>query len=261
MIFMIFILSIAFTNGFSMNGINIHKKMYNNKVIKIYEPKGIPTNDLDSIIFFTGGNSIIPADIYSTFINYLVDFNYSVSVVSNNIDSTCSYLRDIKNKYSKFHFLSHSSGTSNAIEVSNRFLNTDKAIFLDPVDNSRFIKTLNNDLIGLKDILVITAEKSYDWSIFPFKIPFIPAFRLDIEKLKNKNSDINVNYVSSYDNGHTDVLDSLWSDLMHSTISKGTDDRSEDNLNNYKRWLVIQIHNFICGLDTNNTDNENFYLD
>lgn len=240
-------------NGYNLNFMNVDKKMYNGKVIKVYEPNNLKSNQMDSIIFFTGGNSIIPGDIYSTFISYLVDYNYSISVVSNNIDSTCSYLRDIKNKYNCFYFLSHSSGATNAIEASNRFLNVEKAIFLDPVDNTKLIKSNGkNEIFGLRDLMIITAEKSYEWSIMPFKVPFIPAFRLDTKQIEKDNPNVNIKYVNAYDNGHTDVLDSLWSDLMHSTFSKGTDDRSEENLNKYRKFLVNEIHNFIYNNDSGN---------
>lgn len=252
--FIAIFVSIINTDAYNLNFMKVDKKMYNRKVIKVYEPNTLKSVEMDSIVFFTGGNSIIPGDIYSTFIGYLVDYNYSVSVVSNNIDSTCSYLRDIKNKYNNFYFLSHSSGATNAIEVSNRFMDVEKAIFLDPVDNTKLIKMGKNEIYGLRDLLIITADKSYEWSVMPFKVPFIPAFRLDTKDIGKKNPDVNIKYVNAYDNGHTDVLDSLWSDLMHSTFSKGTEDRSEQNLNRYRKFLVDEIHKFICDDATDVSD-------
>ena len=36
--------------------------------------------------------------------------------------------------------------------------------------------------------------------------------------------------------GHSDILDKPWSDFMHNTISRGSVDRDDEVLNQYKRW-------------------------
>ena len=51
--------------------------------------------------------------------------------------------------------------------------------------------------------------------------------------------------MSAEDYGHSDILDSLWSDLMHATISKGNENRDQQNLDNYHLWLAGEINNFI----------------
>ena len=141
---------------------NIYKKKYNNKIIKIYEPENIEKIHLDCLLFFTGANSFIPADIYNNFISSLVDYKYSVSVLPNDLQASYEYIRTIENEYSSIIPMAHSSGCVNAINLANNFKNIEKAIFLDPVDNSKLFNVFNNiqneKLFYLKDLLIITAE-------------------------------------------------------------------------------------------------------
>ena len=71
MLYLFLISLLPFINCFAINNINVYKREYNNKVIKVYEPKNVEKKDMDALILFTGANSLIPADIYSNFINYL----------------------------------------------------------------------------------------------------------------------------------------------------------------------------------------------
>lgn len=235
--------------------INTQKYEYNSQVIKVYEPKLLDKKDMNAIVFYTGANSLIPADIYSNFIRSLNNYNFSVSVVTNNNDATIEMLYNIKDEYKEIIPLTHSSGYVNAIQTIQKQKNIKKAIFLDPVDNSGLINTNvlnfldNNDKMNIKyleSILILNAEKSYKGSIFPkLEIPFIPAFGLDIKKFEKKYPDLNVEKVSANDFGHSDVLDSLWSDLMHVTLSKGNENRDQDNMNEYANWLSEKIYNFV----------------
>ena len=228
---------------------NIYKKKYNDKIIKVFEPTNIDKKNLDSLLFFTGGNSLIPADIYTCFISSLVDYKYSVSVLPNDLQASYEYIKDIQNNYSSITPIAHSSGCVNAINTINNFYNIKKSIFLDPVDNSKLFNIFNNiqdeKLFYLKDLLIITAEKSYQWSLAPICFPFIPAFRLDIMKLLNLKSDLNIQYIEAEQHGHCDILDPMWADIMHQTISKGHYNRTYANLYSYHNWLAQQIHNFI----------------
>jgi hypothetical protein len=104
----------------------------------------------------------------------------------------------------------------------------------------------------LKNILIINAEKSYKWSIFPeFNIPFIPGFRLTEKKLTSINNGLDISCKSAEEYGHSDILDSIWSDFMHKTVSKGLDDRSDEQLEKYHIWLAKTINEYI------NNDNSN----
>ena len=237
---------------------NIYKKKLNNKIIKIYEPENIENNNDECILLFTGANSFIPADIYNNFISSLVDYKYSVSVLPNDYKASYKYIKSIENKYSSIIPIAHSTGCVNAINLCNNFKNIEKLIFLDPVDNSKLFNEFNDiqnkKLSYLKDLLIITAEKSYKWSLDPFIIPFIPAFRLNIKNLLSLKSDLNIEYIKSEEHGHCDILDPLWADLMHGTIAKGVDNRDYKNLKLYHIWLAKQIHNFIF-----KDENENNY--
>ena len=238
---------------------NIYKKKFNDKIIKIYEPENIDKKNIECLLFFTGANSYIPGDIYNNFISSLVDYKYSVSVLPNDLQGSYEYIKSIENNYSSLVTISHSSGCINAINLANNFKNIKKAIFLDPVDNSKLFNIFNNiekdKLFYLEDLLIITAEKSYKWSLNPFIIPFIPAFRLNMKKLLSLKSNLNIKYIESEEHGHCDILDPLWSDLMHGTIAKGTNNREYKNLQMYHIWLTQQIHNFIF-----KDENENNYL-
>jgi len=271
--------------------INIYKKTYNDdNYVKIYEPKNIAKKDLTSLIFYTGANSLIPGDIYSNFIRTLNNYNFSVIIVSNNNDVTDELLYDIRDEYKEIVPMAHSSGFVTAVQTFNKQKNINKAIFLDPVDNSKLINNklfdfMNNDIYKLnylKNVLILNAKKSYpqeldfsqfklfdfskmedlsqtnkskmiyEWSLFlenfklpEFNMPFIPFFALDMKKLQKFNLNLNVKKIEAEDYGHSDILDTLWSDLMHATLSKGSDNREQENLDEYHHWLSQQIYDFL----------------
>ena len=233
--------------------INIYKKNYQNEVIKVYEPELIDKKNMNAIVFYTGANSIIPADVYSNFIQSLNNYNFSVSVVTNNNDATKEFLYSLKDIYKQVIPISHSTGCINAINTINRQKNINKAIFLDPVDNSflvnnNFFNNNNNqyNLNYIQNILILRAEKSYKGSIFPkLEIPFIPAFALETQKLEDNNPDLKINQISAENYGHSDVLDTIWADLMHATLSKGNEIREQKVLNEYLEWLADKINEFI----------------
>jgi len=241
--------------GFIINPVNVYKTIINNQVIKTYEPKSIDKKDLNALIFYTGANSLIPADIYSNFIRSLNNYNFSVSVVTNDNSATQEFLNTIKDSYKELIPLSHSSGYVNIINSANKQKNINKSIFLDPVDNSFLVNNnfpfSNNEnqynINYIENILILRAEKSYKGSIFPkLEIPFIPAFALNSEKLEKSNPDLIINKISAENYGHSDVLDSLWADLMHgSSISKGNENRDQSNMDSYVNWLAQQIYEFV----------------
>ena len=265
-------LFIANAYAFMLNvPIVTHKYEYNSQVIKVYEPKLLDKKDMNAIVFYTGANSLIPADIYSNFIRSLNNYNFSVSVVTNNNDATIEMLYNIRDEYKEIIPLTHSSGYVNAIQTIQKQKNIKKAVFLDPVDNSALVNNNvfnffdNNDKTNIKyleSILILNAEKSYKGSVFPkLEIPFIPVFGLNVKKFEKKYPDLNIEKISANDYGHSDVLDSLWSDLMHVTLSKGSENRDQDNMNEYANWLAEKIYNFVnIDLDENCENNieENF---
>tara|TARA_Y100000816_G_C26062816_1_gene558260 strand:- start:10 stop:918 length:909 start_codon:yes stop_codon:yes gene_type:complete len=266
----LFFLFILNAYAFMLNvPINTHKHIYNSQIIKVYEPKLLEKKDLNAIIFYTGANSLIPADIYSNFIRCLNNYNFSVSVVTNDNIATKEFLNNIKDSYKEIIPLSHSSGYVNIINTINKEKNIKKGVFLDPVDNSFLVNNnfpfLNNNqnneynqynLNYVENILLLRAEKSYKGSIFPkLEIPFIPAFALNGEKLEKLNPDLTINKISAENYGHSDVLDSLWSDLMHASLSKGNENRDQSNLDSYVDWLAQQIYEFVNKENIENIEN------
>ena len=135
-----------------------------------------------------------------------------------------------------------------------------KAVFLDPVDNS---KILDNSLFSffsnketvlnhLDEILILNAGKSYKFIFSKFEIPFIPAFGVNVRKLEQSNPSLSVTVETAENYGHSDVLDTILSDLMHSTLSKGNDIREQEVLDEYLDWLAQQIYNFVNKDEPNN---------
>ena len=245
---------LSMVQSYNILSVNSYKKVYNNNIVKVFEPKNIIKKNMNSLVFFTGANSLIPADIYSNFINTLNQYNFSVSVLPNDILCCQEFLNSIKNDYKEIFPISHSSGYTNLIKTIYNISNIDKSVLLDPVDNSKLVDkqifNIFNDLTPnlnyLNNLLILNAEKSYKGSIFPkFELPFIPLFALNTKKLKKNNPNLNIETFIASDYGHSDVLDTLWSDLMHSTISKGTEIREQENLDIYLKWLATKIYKFI----------------
>ena len=245
---------LSMVQSYNILSVNSYKKIYNNNIVKVFEPKNIIKKNMNCLVFFTGANSLIPADIYSNFINTLNQYNFSVSVLPNDLICSQEFLNSIKNDYKEIIPISHSSGYTNLIKTIYNISNIDKSVLLDPVDNSKLVDrqifNIFNDLTPnfnyLNNLLILNAEKSYKGSIFPnFELPFIPLLALNTKKLKKNNPNLNIETFIASDYGHSDILDTLWSDLMHSTISKGTEIREQENLDIYLKWLATKIYKFI----------------
>ena len=263
--------------------VNVIKKVYNDKsIVKIYEPKDLNKKDATALVFYTGANSLIPGDIYSNFISSLNNLNFTVNVVTNNNEVTKDFLEEIRGEYQEIVAISHSSGVVNAVATLNEEKSIKRAIFLDPVDNSKLVNQNFFDFFSedfyklnyLSDILILNAKKSYfqelkfpsfqelyesnksqivyEWNTLldniqlpSFRLPFIPLFALNLNKLQKINKKINIEKLVADDYGHSDVLDTLWSDLMHSTLSEGSENRDQETLDNYHEWLAEEIYLFL----------------
>lgn len=246
---------LSFAQGFLLNvPVNVFKRKYENQIVKVYEPIDIERKDMNALIFYTGANALIPGDIYSNFIKALNNYNFSVNVVPSENSATTEFLYDIRDEYKALIPLTHSSGYVNAVETINKQKKINKAVFLDPVDNSKLfdnsVFSVFSDketiLNHLEDVLVLNAGKSYKGSLFPkFEIPFIPAFGVNIKKLEQSNPSLSVIVETAENYGHSDVLDTIWSDLMHTTLSKGNEIREQEVLDEYLDWLALQIYNFV----------------
>lgn len=207
------------------------------------------SNNAPKVLFFTGGNSLMPIDIYSDFISKLND-NYDVSVIKNVYQNNKNSLQIIEQlfEYSgekEIIPIGHSSGCTTLLNYCTKLKNVNKCILLDPVDNN-VNKNVN---VNIDKILQINAEKSYKWKTnqgFDFiknpipKIPFIPVFNMDTNKIC-KSSDITKIEIKNY--GHCDILDTAFSNLMHNSFAEGNDDRN--SLSKYKELLLEIINMFI----------------
>lgn len=265
------LLTLLLANCFGFSPSNVFKSNFKDTKIKVYKPSlnsSKNKENLKNIVFYTGGNSIIPSEIYNNFLKTLASSYYNVYAVTNDNNVNEVLFDYLENKNEETILVGHSTGCVNAIQESNNNKFVKKMILMDPVNNKDlfkinpipFVPTLNsfgfgnkqpNNKLELKlkyvrDVLLLNAEKSYDWSFFPsFNIPFIPVFAMSQDKVENLNSELNVKLVKAKDYGHSDVLDSMYSDFMHKTISRGNEERGEENMYTYYRWLTEQFNEFI----------------
>ena len=228
--------------------------MYLNLVLAISSYL-LPQATTPKILFFTGGNSFMPIDIYSDFISKLKK-NYDVSVIKNsnsNFNKESSSIIEQLFDYTSENEIvpiGDSSGCTTLLNYCTKLKNVNKCILMDPVDNN-----LNKDnTYNFESILQINAQKSYRWKTnenFPMnpmpKVPFIPAFAMDTNKFKN----LTKLTVSEY--GHCDILDTAFSNVMHNTFAEGNSNRN--SLVTYREFLVELIEKFI---NNENLDPENF---
>ena len=243
------------------------RKFDDNLSVKVYEPKNVDKKNTHSVLFFTGGNALITSEVYTNFLSKLANEGLAVFISPSDLEQSEEISDLIESEYSSVTNIGHSSGAVVALKNANKNRNTKKTVLLDPVDSEELFKTfrfpnlpfLDNDQTTLKfkhikDLLVLNAKKSYEWKLFPLTIPFVPAFKMDTEKITS--NDVNVNFIEAENFGHSDILNPFWGDIMHKTISKGSEDRDETVLDEYHEWLASTINKFILNLDIEDNNNE-----
>jgi hypothetical protein len=118
------------------------------------------------LLFFTGGNALMPADIYSDFIRKLEN-KYEVYTIKNSNKDATVVIEQLLEYSSQEEIvpIGHSSGCTTLLNYCTKLKNTNKCILLDPVNNN-----LNEEVIkrirktnNIQTILQINAEKSYKW--------------------------------------------------------------------------------------------------
>ena len=135
-------------------------------------------------LFYTGGSSFIPGELYDSFLTKVAEKNITVTVVNKEIKDQYIILKSLTDN-KPITVVGHSSGAIEALRACDHLDNVKNVILLDPVD-TRFVFDKNNknkDKViepryEVDDILFLNAQKSYEWRVFPFRIPFIPAFAL-----------------------------------------------------------------------------------
>lgn len=117
--------------------------------------------NVPKILFFTGGNSLMPVDIYSDFISRLKS-NYDVSIIKNSYKNNKNSIELVEQLFehsseNEIVPIGHSSGCTTLLNYCTKLKNVKKCILLDPVDNN----LKENVDVKFNEILQINAEKSY----------------------------------------------------------------------------------------------------
>ena len=222
-IFSIFTFSLSF--GFGFNSVGAHN---------VYDKK-------QCVVLFTGGSNFISPELYSDFIDTL-NPSCKVYKIPFNMHATDEkrFTEYLKYKYNDITFLGHSSGCITALNKCYNGVN--RLVLLDPVKTVFFNKDKNLDF--LNNILIINAEKSYKWSMIPPFVPFIPAFRLNLDDINIDKKKLNLITVLDY--GHSDIINNPYRNLMHySRISVGFPNREKEYINRYHKFISKMIDKFI----------------
>jgi hypothetical protein len=219
------------------------------KYFKIYEPPMTEDRffspNQHQCLFYTGGNSDIPCEIYTSFLTKLSEQNLTINVVNKDIKKSYTILQSITHN-KPTTIIAHSSGSLEALEACNYLDNINKLILLDPVDSRFFFDNENHGKAihtkyTINDMLCINARKTYKWKWFPPKIPFIPFFGLQSNQVVVNHS----NAIIAKEFGHSDILDYPWGKLMHQTFSEGLNNRDESKIDKYHNWLATIIGEYI----------------
>ena len=231
---------------------NIVQKRLGGEDVKCYEIENINQKETPCVLFFTGLNSMIPGEVYSDFLTQLSGQGVSTYMATADKDETNELVEGLLEKYANVTVLGHSSGCVNALQVCNDNKEIKTAVLMDPVDNSMFFQDLRGKQLTLKNVerlMFLNAGKSYKWdiSLTKFNVPFIPGFRIDDKNLKLKKGVSNM--IEAVDFGHSDILDEPWSEVMHNSISKGSEDRELNVLSEYRYWLGLRVNNFIKDIE------------
>lgn len=213
------------------------------KNIHIFEKKNINRKETSCVLFFTGGNSVITHEVYSTFLNKLANENVSIYSIPFNYKYINELLHYLNKKYKELIPLSHSSGSISLIHKISNINFIKKAILLDPID-PRIDRLQKVSLPFLNNLMIMRAGKSYQGKY----VPFIPDF-LDLteDKLILSNECI-VENINNDEYGHCDLLNPLYSNMVSKyfkIICDSTQNRELYNLYGYIDWLVSQIVDYI----------------
>lgn len=220
------------------------ERMQNNEV-HVFEQPNIDKKSTPCLLFFTGGNSLITHEIYSNFLVSLTAKQLSVYTIPFRYSSTdfANLVNELKTEYADISVISHSSGSVPLIDAISQNPEIKKAVLLDPID-SRLDRSKKIRLKYLQSLMMVRAEKSYEGE----NLAFIPGFlELTADKLKLDTKCI-VNELDAEDYGHCDLLNPLYSNLIHKylrTICDGSENRTHSHLYDYIEWLTSRIAEFV----------------
>lgn len=234
-----------------------------------------------SIIFFPAKlKDNMPNELYSNFL-YKLGEKYNIYISKSNIKENIKLIKEITEKKEDICIISHSSSANDVLELSND-IKLDKLVLIDPIEfkkkkndvdnpfnnfiiNADEIDTNINNFLeadkikmikdtiwkkkekiedninanNISNILILKNKISDKWRFIP-PVPPINYLSIDIDDIKSDNKNItNLDYF-----GHFDILDSPWANLAHKTISKGTLNRDNNNIEDYHSYLVDLINDF-----------------
>jgi hypothetical protein len=213
-----------------------------------------------SVVFFPvqlSYNDQLPVDIYGEFKKSLQSNGFHVFQSSGNTNEDCNLINDMKlaDELDKVTLVSHSTGINNLLKVCDKVQSVDNVVFNENLEDyiNDFIEsdkfTLLKDAIfkkndkkfltfdNIEKLLYISSKKSSRWKILP-PIPPIKRLFLDYNEIKSSNKTL----ITIPEYGHFDILDTQWSDMIHNSISKGSNFRDtltnyHDEISNYIREL------------------------
>ena len=259
-----FICALVLISGISSYIPNLNTKKYVRKFenmndITVFEPINFDKKEASCVVFFTGGNSLMPADIYSDFLEKIASKNLAVYVPRLNYYNFDKLINKLKKEYKDVNFIGHSSGGITAIKKSIKNKSVRNLILLDSVDSRLLDNKFRNKkyiLRNLKNLVFLNAAKSYKLNLDPFGFPFIPFMSLNKEAFElSKNCNIKQIYATYY--GHADVLNSPFANFMHnSRIAVGYKDRKLGILDKYYNWIAKIIY-LTCKNRLNEKNNYN----
>lgn len=243
--------NLNFVNSFKLPVRSIYS---NTNDIKVLEPINniyFRSKPISDVIFLSGGANFIPNELYNNFLNNMASSNFRIHLSQyTKLDEFDELINSINSM--NILVVLHSSSTKLAIDLSNKYSQIKKIVFLDPVDNRFTFDNVYKNIfnkpnklnVDIDEALIINAKKSYVGSWDPLSIPFIPILSLNKENLiLNNNKTIET--ITFDDFGHTDLLDKPWADIMHkSKISTGTFNRKFIDINNYHQDIVDIIVKF-----------------
>ena len=196
------------------------------------------------VIFFTGGSSIMSPIIYEDFLTSVTERNVAVCVPSFRYQNLDFLIKRLSEEYREVVIAGHSSGCTVALNNCHH-KQVKKVVLMDPVNTRITNTTTQFNIRNIKSVLFMNAMKSYKVTFDPLGLPFIPFLRITPELLDTRNL-CKIKHIDNSDYGHCDILNPVWSNLMHFTrIAVGNRVRSNAMFQSYHDWISDTWCDFI----------------
>ena len=220
------------------------------KDIYCIEPS-LERNRNKCVVFFTGGSSTMTPRIYSNFLSTVLEKNISVCVPSFRYPNIDVLMERLNQEFKEVIVAGHSSGCTVALNTCARN-SVRKIILMDPV-NTRFNDTTRKfEIPNIDYILFLNAMKSYKTTFDPFGLPFIPVANPSLsfiginETILNTHTNCEFTYIDYPNNGHCDILNPGWANLMHYTrMAVGNRARTLEMFKTYHAHITNAWYDFI----------------